>query len=51
MLSMTNAQSPCTQTTLLDGNRLLFSVTKVILLSSSTFAQLNALERFLEIKI
>ena len=50
-LSNSRAQSPCTQTNLLDGNRLLFFVTEVILLSSSTIAQLNALERFLEIKI
>ena len=49
-LSTSRAQSPCTQTILLDGNHLLLSVTKLILLSSSTVAQVNALERFLEIK-
>ena len=49
-LSISRAHSPCTQTILLDGNQLLFSVTKLILLPSSTIAQVNALERFLEIK-
>ena len=49
-MSISRAHSPCTQTILLDGNQLLFSVTKLILLSSSTIAQVNALERFLEIK-
>ena len=50
-LSTSRAQSPCTQTNLLDSNQLLFSVTKLILLSSSTIAQVIALERFFEIKI
>ena len=50
-LSSSRAKSPCTQTSLLDGNQLMFSVTKLILLSSSTIAQVNASERFLEIKI
>ena len=45
------AHSRCTQTNSLDGNQLLISVTKLILLSSSTIAQMNALVRFLEIKI
>ena len=49
-LSISRAHSPCTQTILLDGYQLLFSVTKLILLPSSTIAQVNALERFLEIK-
>ena len=50
-LSNSRAHSPCTQTSSLDGNQLVFSVTKLILLSSSTLAQMNALVRFLEIKI
>ena len=50
-LSISRARSPCTQTISLDGNQLLFSFTKLILLSSSTIAQVNALKRFLEIKI
>ena len=50
-LSNSRAQSPCTQTNLLDGNQLLFSVTKLNLLSSWTTAQMNAFQRFLEIKI
>ena len=50
-LSNSKAHSACIQTTLLDGNQLLFSVTKFILLSSSIIAEVNALERFLEIKI
>ena len=50
-LSNSRAHSPCTQTSLLDGNQLLFSVVKLILLSSSTTAQVNASERFLENKI
>ena len=50
-LSISRARSPCTQTISLDGNQLLFPVTKLILLSSSTIAQVNASERFLEMKI
>ena len=50
-LSNSRAHSSCTQTSLLDGNQLLFSVVKLILLSSSTVAQVNASERFLENKI
>ena len=49
-LSNSRSHSPCTQTNLLDGNQLLFPVTKLILLSS-TIAQVKALQRFLEIKI
>ena len=49
--SNSRAQSPCTQTNLLDGNQLLFSVTKLIFISSSTTAQVNAFQRFLEIQI
>ena len=49
-LSNSRAHGPCTQTTLPDGNRLLFSVTKLILLTSSIIAEVNALERFLEFK-
>ena len=50
------AHSACIQTTLLDGNQLLLSqlllsFTKLTLLSSSIIAEVNALERFLEIKI
>ena len=43
--------SPLTQTISLDGYQLLFSFTKLILLSSSTIAQVIALKRFLEMKI
>ena len=50
-LSNSRAHCLCTQTILLDGNQLLFPVTKLILLSSSTIAQVNALGSFLEIKI
>ena len=50
-LSNSRSHSPCTQTNLLDGNQFLFSVTKLILLSSSTTAQVNAFQRFLEIQI
>ena len=50
-LSNSRAHSACIQTTLLDGNQLLFSVTKLILISSSIIAEVNASERFLEIKI
>ena len=46
-LSISRAHSPCTQTNLLDGNQFLFSVTRLILLSSLTIARVNALERFL----
>ena len=49
-LSNSRTHSPCIQTTLLDGNQLLFSVTKLILLSSSTIAQVNVLELFLKLK-
>ena len=49
-LSNSRAHSPCTQTISLDGSQLLFSFTKLILLSSSTIAQVNALKSFLEIK-
>ena len=48
--SVSRAHGHCTQTNLLDWNQLLFSVTKFFLLSSSTIAQVNVLERFLEIK-
>ena len=50
-LSNSRTHSPCIQTTLLDGNQLLFSVTNLIFLSSSTIAQVNVLEVFFEIKI
>ena len=50
-LSNSRAHSACIQTTLLDGNQLLLSVTKLILLSSSIIAEVNALERFLENKL
>ena len=49
-LSISRSHSPCTEKNLLDGNQLLFPVTKLILLSSSTIAQVIASERFLEIK-
>ena len=50
-LSNSRSHSACIQTTLIDGNQLLFSVTKLILLTSSIIAEVNALERFLENKI
>ena len=50
-LSNSRSHSACIQTTLLDGNQLLFSVTQLILLSSSIIAEVNALERFLENKL
>ena len=50
-LSNSRAHSPFRQTISPDGNQLLFSFTKLILLSSSTNAQVNALKRFLEMKI
>ena len=50
-LSISRARSPCTQTISLDGNQLLFSFTKLFLLSSSTIPRWLLWNVFLKWKI